>query len=160
MANTLNIENTRIIFPNFKGERTQYNRQGGRDFSIALDPEMAEDLQSQGFNVKWPKPNPDISPEEDRRLPYLTVTVSNDQHVNPSIRIFIVDSGNPSRVDVTNQMELEMLDRLDISSADVVINPYHWEIQEQDGVKTGIKAYLKALYLNLNTDPFAAKYGA
>ena len=75
-TNTVTLNNVGIIFPNFAGRTDQYNKNGVRSFSVSLSHETAEAMLADGFNVKFPKPNPEIDPNDDRRLPTLNITVS------------------------------------------------------------------------------------
>jgi hypothetical protein len=52
------------------------------------------------------------------------------------------------------EKEIEMLDWVDIKTADVILNPYVWVV----GDKTGIKAYLQTLYITIVEDPLDLKY--
>lgn len=144
------LNNVRPIFKNFAGNTSQYNKDGSRDFSIALDEDVATAMAADGYNVKWPKPKAEIDPEEDRRTPYLQITVSNKHDaelISPSIRIFIIDGENETRLDNSN---MDLLDNVDIDYVDIQLNPYHWEVQGN----SGIKPYLKTMRAYLRSDDF------
>ena len=66
--------------------------------------------------------------------------------------IFLVTGRNkPARQD---EESVDTLDFADIQSADMIINPSHWEANG----KSGIKAYLRTMYVVIQEDRFAAKY--
>ena len=142
----LNIENAHIIFRNFAGKETQFNRAGERNFCVIIDsPEQADILAKDGWNIKQLRP----LEEGDRPANYIPVSVS--YKVAPPKVIMINPRG---RQTVLDEDSIEILDYADIVGVDLSINPYEWEVNG----KTGIKAYLKAMYVTIEEDAFEAKY--
>ena len=149
MAKEIVMESVQIGFRNFEGREGPYNRKGDRDFVVFLDDHFAKELESEGWNIKWPKPNDHINPEEDDRNPYLPVSVGFEFF---PAKVYIISNQN---VTMVGEDEVEMLDWAELENIDVVIRPYEWEVNG----KSGIKAYLKAGYFTIVTNAFDDKYG-
>lgn len=139
------IEDARIMFRNFAGHVQTYNSEGDRNFVVFLDPELANRLKDEGWNVKSLRPRE----EDDEPQQYMQVSVNYSKGRPP--RIVVVTSKN--RTDLGAD-EVEMLDYADLKTVDLVINPYSWEV---NGNK-GIKAYLKTGFFTINEDELELKY--
>ena len=145
--NNLIIEDAKIIFRNFAGKETQYNREGDRNFSVIIeDPDMAAALIEDGWNLKLLKPR-----DEDDELTYhLKVDVRMDG--NWPAKLFLVNRrGRPNQLD---EDTVGQLDRIELDKVDLTINPSKWEVNG----KSGIKAYLRDLYASQVEDTLARKY--
>lgn len=142
--NNITIEGARIVFRNFEGKEGKFNTAGKRNFCVLLDEELAKTLRDDGWNVKWLQPRE----EGDEPQAYIQVAV-NFGTVPP--KIVLVTSGGKQSLDEKN---INILDWVEIANADVIIRPYNWEMNG----KTGVKAYVKALYITIAEDEFEKKY--
>lgn len=138
------VENARIAFRNFSGKEGRFNPEGRRNFCVFLDKEVAEKLEGDGWNIRWLEPR---DPDEEKQA-YLQVTVSYD-NVPPKI-VLITSHGKT----VLDEETVGSLDWAEISSVDLVINPYNWNVNG----KSGVKAYVKSMYVTITEDPFEEKY--
>lgn len=145
----LNIESARIGFRNFAGVEGPFNKAGERSFAIFLDEQQAADLTAQGWNVKYPKERQLPEGQEDNRNPHLPVSVGFEFYP-PKVILIAGDKTTPLQ-----EEEVGMLDWAEITNVDVVIRPYNWTVNGN----SGIKAYLKAIYVTIETDAFSNKYG-
>ena len=138
------MEDARIIFRNFAGKEGQYNREGDRNFCLLLDTGTADQMAQDGWNVKTLR----AREEGDEPQPYIQVSVSYRNQ--PPTVVMVTSRG---RTIVPEDM-IEVLDWVDIANVDLIINPYQWAVNG----KTGIKAYLKSIYITIEEDALERKY--
>lgn len=144
----LMIEDAKLLFTNFAGSPTRYNKEGGkREFSVALPLNLVEDLERDGWNVKFRK---NADGEFDPERPYLGVKVS---YKFRAPAIWLIAGG---RKQLMTEDTVGTLDNITIKTADVVIHPSAYEVRGQQG----ISAYVKELYVVMDDEAasFASKY--
>lgn len=149
-AKPVSLENVRIGFRNFEGREGMYNKAGQRSFAVFLDMDTAEQLSREGWNVKFPKENPNrVDPDEPGFDPHIQVSVGFDFYPP---NVFLISNDQPTRL---GENEIAMLDWAEIEHVDLVLRPYEWSVNNN----SGIKAYLKSGYFTIVADRFAEKYG-
>jgi hypothetical protein len=140
------LENAVIRFRNFSGKEGQYNKAGDRNFAVLLDPELATAMIEQGWNVKQLKPREEGDAPQD----YIQVTVKFGGAARPPKIVMITSKGRTS----LGEEEVNILDWADIQTADMIIRPYNWQVND----KSGVKAYLQSIFVTINEDELDKKY--
>lgn len=142
--NNVTMEDVRIVFRNFAGREGQYNREGDRNFGVLLDEGPATLMANDGWNVKALK----AREEGDAEQPWLPVTISFKGR--PPRIVLITSKGRT----LLGENECELLDWVDIEMVDLIVRPYEWNVNG----KSGIKAYLQAIYVTIREDALERKY--
>lgn len=139
------IDDARIVYRNFSGAASQYNREGDRNFAVVIpDEETCERLKTEGWNVRIKPPRT----EDDEPFRYLTVKVKfNDNGPN----VFLQSGQAKNRLD---EEDISILDNIDIDSVSLDVRPYDWEANG----KSGRAAYLQGMWVTQRVDRFVERY--
>lgn len=140
----LQIDDCRIIYRNFAGRGSKYNREGDRNFAIVIpDQETANELIDAGWNVKIKPPR---NEDED---PFMYLPVKVKFNVNGP-NAYLASGRKMTKLDDTT---IGILDDVNISSVDLDIRPFDWVVND----KTGRSAYLQSIKVTQRIDRFAAE---
>lgn len=141
----LQIENSRIIYRNFAGVGSKFNREGDRNFAVIIPDEETKDyLVENGWNVKI-KP-----PRDEYEDPFMFLPVKiKFNNRGPGIYVRSMD-----RITRLSEETVDMVDEIDIASVDMDLRGYDWEVNG----KTGRTAYLQSIEITQNVDRFGARY--
>ena len=141
----LMIDNARIIYRNFSGIGSKFNREGDKNFSVVIDDQkIADSLIQDGWNLKI-KP-----PRDEDDIPFMHLPVKlkfNDRGPN----VYLESGKNRIKLD---EESISCLDNVDIVNVDLDIRPYDWEVNG----KTGRTAYLQSMCVTQEVDRFARQY--
>lgn len=137
----LQIDDAEIIYRNFTGVGSKFNREGDRNFSVLVrNEDDADALIEAGWNVK-------IKKDEEGMVVRMHLPVKikfNDRGPNVYLR-------TGARLVELNEDTIECLDHIDILGVDLDIRPYDWEVNG----KTGRTAYLQGIRVTQKVDRFA-----
>lgn len=141
----LQIDDARIIYRNFSGVGSKYNREGDRNFAVLIpNQDIANALVEDNWNVKI-KPS-----REDDDVPFMYLPVKikfNDR--GPTV--YLQTGKTLNKLD---EESVSCLDDVDILTVDLDLRPYDWEVNG----KTGRTAYLQSIKVVQQIDRFAARY--
>lgn len=141
----LEIEDARIIYRNFEGVASKFNREGDRNFAVIIpNDEIKDELIEAGWTVKIKPPRD----EDDTPFMFLPVKIKFN---NRGPAAYLRSGDTVTRL---NEDTIGMLDEIDIQSVDMDLRPYDWEVND----KTGRTAYLQAINVIQNIDRFGDMY--
>lgn len=141
----LQIDDARIIYRNFSGLGSKFNREGDRNFAVIIsNQEIADALIAEGWNVKIRPPRE----EGDEPFMYLPVKVK----FNDRGPIVYLKTGKA--MNKLDEESIDCLDHVDILSVDMDIRPYDWEVNG----KVGRSAYLQSICVTQEVDRFADRF--
>lgn len=141
----LQIDDARIIYRNFSGMGSKFNREGDRNFAVIIsNEEIANALIAEGWNVKI-KP---AREEGDSPFMYLPIKVK----FNDRGPIVYLKTGKA--MNKLDEESISCLDNVDILSVDMDIRPYDWEVNG----KAGRSAYLQSICVTQEVDRFADRF--
>lgn len=141
---TFMIEDARILFRNFSGKESQYNREGDRNFTAVLEPDAAAAMAADGWNVR------ELAAREEGDEPIPIIEVSVGYKVRPP-KITVITSTGRTTYD---EDMISTLDWADIRQVDFIARGYEWEVNG----KRGVKAYLQTMYITIEEDALERKY--
>ena len=141
----LQIDDARIIYRNFSGAPSKFNREGDRNFAVVIDDEdICDALVNDGWNVKIKPPRE----EGDNPFMFLPIKIKfNDR----GPRVYLKTGRNINKLD---EETVSILDNVDILSVDLDVRPYDWEVNG----KEGRTAYLQSMQVEQEIDRFAERF--
>ena len=138
----LQINDAKIIFRNFRGEGSKFNRDGDRNFAVVIDDQdVADALVKEGWNVKIKPPRE----EGDTPFMYLPVKVKFSGY---GPRVYLNTGNRQNKLD---EESIACLDDIDILNVDLDVRPYDWDVNG----KHGRTAYLQAICVTQEVDRFS-----
>ena len=139
------IEDAIIIWKNFSGEESRFNRAGDRNFNVVInDVDFADELKRLGWNVK------EHEARDEGDDPYFTLACSVSYKIRPP-KICLYSGKSKTNLD---EDTVGTLDYADIVTADLVLNGSAWEVNGN----CGIKAYVDELHVTIEQSAFGDKY--
>ncbi len=139
------IDEAKIIYRNFAGAPSKFNREGDRNFAVIInDQEIADALIDKGWNVKIKPPRE----EGDSPFMYLPVKVKFSDR-GPTV--YLRSGRTMTKLD---EDSIDCLDMIDIMSVDMDLRPFDWEVNG----KEGRTAYLQSIHVTQEVDRFAERY--
>lgn len=117
----LQIDDARIIYRNFSGVGSKFNREGERNFSVVIPNEEIKDAllndvneYGVGWNIKIKAPRD----EDDAPFMHMPVKI---KFTNRGPNVYLKVNGKKIRLD---EESIDCLDHVDIERVDVDIRPY------------------------------------
>lgn len=144
VAGTKVFKDAKVCFKNLAGKPGAYNAAGQRNFHVILDTKEAEEMEKEGWPIKWFEPRE----EGDERQAHMKVSARFD-NIPPDIYLVSADGKRKNKLSEDDLMQFDASRVIDV---DMVVTPYNWSFNG----KTGVKAYLKKLWFKIDMDELEA----
>jgi len=168
---TLQIDDAQILFPNFSGKESLYNRKGDRSFAVKItDFEDAEILHAKGWNVRVESGDPAFVDDLNRRGWNAKFKENLDPYEGPRMRLDVKvkynrrDDGSvwgPTAYlwSGNNRTELDeesigCLDHIERECVNLDIVASNWKVNGREGRS----AYLDIIEVFQRTNRFQERY--
>ena len=147
MRKSITIKDAKIgtgNFRNFSGEERKFNNAGKRNFCLFLEQDLADDLEEDGWNVRYLDPRD----EGDDPIPYLSVAINYG--VKPPKIVTVTSRGQT----ILDEEDIHILDWAEFEKVDLMINGSAWEING----KSGVKGYVDTMYITISENELELMY--
>lgn len=148
----LQVDDARIIWPNFSGEATKFTREGEQYFTLVIPTQemyeaLMEDVNEYGvpWNVKYSEPR---TPDEE---PFIRIKVKvKFNGYGP--KVYLKSGRKTVELD---EESIKCLDDITMSNVDMYIRPFDGEANGQPFRA----AYLQSMHVtqDLYADPYASR---
>lgn len=147
---TIQIDDARLIYCNFRGEKDDFNPNGNRQFSVIIPNEdIADQLKNDinEYGVGW---TVKISRKDsDNPILHLPVKVKYTERSQPDVYLDV--NGKVTKLD---EEDISILDDIAIDHVDIDIRPY-----DDDGRFGPFRsAYLERIWVYQLVDRFRQRY--
>lgn len=150
VTETLIMRDVRLIFKNFAGEESKFNKKGDRNFGVLLSDSLAEKLAADGWRIRHLKPRED-DPEQYMQ-PWLKVNIKYANSKIPPTANLVTSRGKKRLTEET----IDQLDWTRMKKCDVKIRPYNYPAMP--GRPAGVSAYLSNIYVTVLEDELDEDY--
>lgn len=147
----LQMDDAKLVYKNFKGEGSKFNRAGDKHFSVVIETQEQYEALMDNVNKYGDPWNVKVrDPREEGDEPFRTLSVKVKFNENgPAVYLY---SGK-AKTKLT-ESSIAILDDIEIARVDLDIRPYDGEING----KTYRAAYLKAIKVVQEIDRFAEDF--
>lgn len=156
-GDVIELEDIPIAWPNFNGDPTPYDDRGGKRYFTACieDPQMAAEMRDIGWYIR-PQLEDRSDPNSDILFWKFKVNIRYNPGSNSNPKVYLCVAGESE--DLLPEDLVGQLDGLDILNADLKISAYDYSAKNPNSTGTGISAYLREGWFNVEPSRFARKH--
>lgn len=137
---------------NMQGAATDFTPAGNRSFAIAIDDELADELEAEGWTCITRKPRDKNDPDSPL-LARFKIKMNFGGPTPPRIYIASSDGTRRTMVD-ESYLDDQNIDKRGIEWCDIAVNPYNRTVNGKDWCS----GYLSEITIKLKEGAFDYKY--